>query len=124
MSAEIANQMTPRAAAACPWCGSGTALAPRGDGLGNMVLTCTTCGCKGPPMPITGEFEAADRAAVARWSIRPAAQARLGPDAIERIRRSFAVQSLLYGADRPETSVPVQMGDLAQLLQAANVRLG
>ncbi len=123
MTAETINRMTPRSAAACPWCGAGTALMPTGDGIGNMVLTCTACGCKGPPMPITGDFADADLAAVTRWSIRPAMPPRIGAEAVDRIRRCCAVQALLHGPDEIDASVPVRMGDLRQLLQAANVSL-
>lgn len=123
MGVETINRVGPRTAAACPWCGAGTALEPIGDGLGNVALTCTACGCKGPAMPIRDEFAAADQAAVARWSSRSSPAARLAPDAVERIARAVAVHRLLHGAGGTGSAVPVRIDDLVALLRAANVPL-
>lgn len=108
-----------RTAGSCPWCGSGTELAIEGDGLGNLRLACTACGCKGPPAPIADDFAAADIAAITRWSTRPAVARPVSRDVLERIRLSIGFETSVAGPAAARVHVPIKLADLNQLLEAA-----
>ena len=118
MTAE-SPQSSRRMVSACPWCGSGTPLTFVGDGMGSIALTCTACGCKGPPMPIEGDFKDADERALSRWSHRARAARRTEPDTLQRIERAIAVQRILHEELHPEACVPIRLSDLQKLMHAA-----
>lgn len=120
MSMEGPRQLPQRAAAACPWCGSGTPLALAGDGMGNVTLCCTVCGCKGPPMPISGDFAEADEAAIVRWSARKRHQPPINAEILARIERSVAVARFVHGEDYRSASISMRLDDLISVLSAVN----
>jgi hypothetical protein len=112
-----------RHTAACPWCSDGTLLQLKGDGFGGVSLWCTQCGCKGPTVPISGEFAEADEAAIERWSMRMAGQARsptLPGEVIDRVIWSVEFEKLLTGGNlREDVGISVRVDDLRQLMRAA-----
>lgn len=122
----MASETSPRRqTAACPWCSDGTLLQLKGDGIGGMSLWCTQCGCKGPTVPISDDFEAADEAAISRWSTRQvgevaAPRPRIAEDTIGRVRRTIELQVLLNGGPLPDDAgIPIRAGDIRQLMRAA-----
>lgn len=105
-----------RVVASCPWCGPGTELQVRGDGYGGVAVACTKCGAAGPPALVEEDFNAADQAALARWSAR---HADIEAELLERIRLSKDMASLLSGGKlSDETEVSVRYGDLRDLVRA------
>ena len=118
------SQTARRIAAGCPWCGDGTQLLLRGDGIGGVSLWCTRCGCKGPTVPISGDFGDADEAAIDHWSSRAARKAAVDTALLSRVQSAIAVATLLNGGHVTESlEVPVKFSDLANILSAAGAKL-
>ena len=103
-----------RVVAACPWCGSGTPLKVAGDGFGRLSLSCLKCRCRGPEVPIAGDFDQADESAIAGWSTRSSVPS----ESIHRVTAAVNLAALMQGGTlRPETEVPVRFDDLLRLIR-------
>ena len=106
----------------CPWCGDGTQLLLRGDGVGGSALWCKQCLCKGPTVEIDGDFESSDVRTIERWSNRSMPRRNIDPAMLERLQRMITLQ-LMIGDNRGDASarIPVALDDLHALLDAAGV---
>jgi hypothetical protein len=82
--------------------------------LGGVALCCLRCGCKGPEVPIQGEFSEADAGAIARWSDR----SPIAVEAIARITSAVNLAALMNNGrlDR-STEVSVTFDDLLRLIR-------
>ena len=110
--------------ASCPWCKSIESLSLAGDGLGGVTVRCTACGCKGPAASIGDDFEAADDAAVARWTNRPKDFAWRDREILDRLDDSVRLYVLLYEEPMENSTVSVPYHDLKRLLDFAKASAG
>lgn len=100
----------------CPWCGGGTELEVRGDGLGQMAMRCAGCGAAGPQVPLAGDLGEADRRAIALWSGRRQARP-VGRETVNRVGLAVRMHCLT-GRLTPEATIGVAWSDLDALLRS------
>ena len=106
-----------RSAAPCPWCGPGTELVLRGDGLGALAVWCTACGSKGPNAKVEDGFSAADEQAIAKWS-SPRSVRPVSKDLLVGLESSISLALIIGGGDLEDTNeVSVRYGDLKRLIR-------
>lgn len=106
----------------CPWCGDGTQLLLRGDGVGGSALWCRQCLCKGPTVEIDGDFERSDMRTIERWSNRSTSSSNVDPALLERLQRMISLHMMIASSgEGASVRVPVGLDDLHTLLQAAGV---
>ncbi len=102
----------------CPWCASGDTLKLCSDGCGNVMVACSSCGCKGPSAPVTGDFEEADNIAIDRWSSRIPGQATVASSSLDRMSLSLALHRLMNESMDDQATIAVPYADLVHLMEA------
>jgi hypothetical protein len=102
--------------AGCPWCGDGTQLTLKGDGFGEVSLSCLKCHCRGPAVTIEGDFDQADAQAIASWSSRSG----IDLEVLERVKSAVDLAAVLNGGKATaSTEVPVRFGDLVKIIRTS-----
>ena len=114
----------PRVVAPCPWCGAGTRLMAKNDGLGATALCCTNCGGRGPSVDVTDDFAAAEVKAVALWSSRSLPPVVVSPPVavpglvVDRVRTSASLARAVAQRDDLDIFAEVRVADLQEMINA------
>lgn len=88
----------------------------RGNGLGQLAMTCTQCGSSGPSVGMAGiDFDQADERAVTLWAGRRQ-QRQVAPDLLHRIGMAVRLHSLTSQL-APDSTVGLAWSDLELLLR-------
>jgi hypothetical protein len=105
-------------AALCPWCQSSEGLKLSSDGVGAILVCCSLCGCKGPPVPIESSFAEADLNALHRWSSQHL-KAPFDPALIEDVRAAVRLHSIISSPLAEHASVAVPYTVLHKIIDGA-----
>ncbi|WP_076072132.1 Lar family restriction alleviation protein [Sphingomonas montana] len=114
MTTTARSEITP-----CPWCTSSDGLKLSTDGFGATMVHCSLCGCKGPPVPIDGDFDQTDRVALRRWSSRDLV-APLDPGLIGAVQAAVGLHMVLGSQLDEHSGVVVPYSVLQQIINSSD----